>query len=243
MRVVGATTVGKGGDGPCTLWVTHWGRWQGNPRFSEEFVTHLETELEQSRLRESETLGALKEMQDKVLDMEKVTGMARGCHSWGQGWSHEWPWGWGVSHKWSWGWGWSCGWHWGWSHEWFWGWRVSHKWSWGQAVSHEGSWTWCPLSLRIPSATELSPWGPPVPHVPGGSHVPCHLPAMPQECPHLHLAEGNESSVPPPQGVPADDQCHHPEVSPMTFSVTVPRCPCRRPVLLCWDIPTPGCPH
>lgn len=50
------------------------GRWQGNPRFSEEFVTHLETELEQSRLRESETLGALKEMQDKVLDMEKVGG-------------------------------------------------------------------------------------------------------------------------------------------------------------------------
>ncbi|GAB0201756.1 EVI5-like protein [Grus japonensis] len=51
---------------------------QGNPRFSEEFVTHLETELEQSRLRESETLGALKEMQDKVLDMEKVTRTARG---------------------------------------------------------------------------------------------------------------------------------------------------------------------
>ncbi|XP_027563882.1 EVI5-like protein, partial [Neopelma chrysocephalum] len=44
---------------------------QGTPRFSEEFVTHLQTELEQSRLRESETLGALKEMQDKVLDMEK----------------------------------------------------------------------------------------------------------------------------------------------------------------------------
>ncbi|XP_025048548.1 EVI5-like protein isoform X2 [Alligator sinensis] len=44
---------------------------QGNPRFTEEFVTHLETELEQSRLRESETLSALKEMQDKVLDMEK----------------------------------------------------------------------------------------------------------------------------------------------------------------------------
>ncbi|XP_077183413.1 EVI5-like protein isoform X2 [Paroedura picta] len=44
---------------------------QGNPRFSEEFVNHLETELEQSRLRESETLSALKEMQDKVLDMEK----------------------------------------------------------------------------------------------------------------------------------------------------------------------------
>uniref|UniRef100_A0A8C3XSX8 Ecotropic viral integration site 5 like n=1 Tax=Chelydra serpentina TaxID=8475 RepID=A0A8C3XSX8_CHESE len=44
---------------------------QGNPRFTEEFVNHLETELEQSRLREMETLGALKEMQDKVLDMEK----------------------------------------------------------------------------------------------------------------------------------------------------------------------------
>ncbi|XP_053824212.1 EVI5-like protein [Vidua chalybeata] len=44
---------------------------QGNPRLSEEFVAHLETELERSRLRESETLGALKEMQDKVLDMEK----------------------------------------------------------------------------------------------------------------------------------------------------------------------------
>ncbi|XP_064258174.1 EVI5-like protein isoform X10 [Passer domesticus] len=47
---------------------------QGNPRLSEEFVAHLETELERSRLRESETLGALKEMQDKVLDMEKVCG-------------------------------------------------------------------------------------------------------------------------------------------------------------------------
>ncbi|XP_030826378.1 EVI5-like protein [Camarhynchus parvulus] len=44
---------------------------QANPRLSEEFVAHLETELERSRLRESETLGALKEMQDKVLDMEK----------------------------------------------------------------------------------------------------------------------------------------------------------------------------
>ncbi|XP_048149047.1 EVI5-like protein [Corvus hawaiiensis] len=43
----------------------------GNRRLSEEFVAQLETELEQSRLRESETLGALKEMQDKVLDMEK----------------------------------------------------------------------------------------------------------------------------------------------------------------------------
>lgn len=35
-------------------------------------MSHLETELEQSRLREAETLSALKEMQDKVLDMEKV---------------------------------------------------------------------------------------------------------------------------------------------------------------------------
>ncbi|XP_034262948.1 EVI5-like protein isoform X2 [Pantherophis guttatus] len=48
---------------------------QGNPRYSEEFVSHLETELEQSRLRESETLGALKEMQDKVLDMEKKNSL------------------------------------------------------------------------------------------------------------------------------------------------------------------------
>lgn len=45
---------------------------QDNPRLTEDFVTHLETELEQSRLRETETLGALREMQDKVLDMEKV---------------------------------------------------------------------------------------------------------------------------------------------------------------------------
>uniref|UniRef100_A0A8C5L6G6 Ecotropic viral integration site 5 like n=1 Tax=Jaculus jaculus TaxID=51337 RepID=A0A8C5L6G6_JACJA len=42
-----------------------------NPRLSEDFVAHLETQLEQSRLRETETLGALREMQDKVLDMEK----------------------------------------------------------------------------------------------------------------------------------------------------------------------------
>ncbi|XP_063148576.1 EVI5-like protein isoform X3 [Candoia aspera] len=48
---------------------------QGNPRFSEEFVSHLETELEQSRLRESETLSALKEMQDKVLEMEKKNSL------------------------------------------------------------------------------------------------------------------------------------------------------------------------
>lgn len=45
---------------------------QDNPRLTEDFVAHLETELEQSRLREMETLGALREMQDKVLDMEKV---------------------------------------------------------------------------------------------------------------------------------------------------------------------------
>ncbi|XP_073910343.1 EVI5-like protein isoform X2 [Castor canadensis] len=44
---------------------------QENPRLTEDFVAHLETELEQSRLRETETLGALREMQDKVLDMEK----------------------------------------------------------------------------------------------------------------------------------------------------------------------------
>ncbi|XP_069460102.1 EVI5-like protein isoform X2 [Ambystoma mexicanum] len=44
---------------------------KSDSRFTEEFVSHLELELEQSRLRETETLGALKEMQDKVLDMEK----------------------------------------------------------------------------------------------------------------------------------------------------------------------------
>lgn len=35
-------------------------------------MTNLQTQLEQSRLREAELLGALKEMQDKVLDLEKV---------------------------------------------------------------------------------------------------------------------------------------------------------------------------
>jgi len=35
-------------------------------------VSNLQTQLEQSRLREAELLGALKEMQDKVLDLEKV---------------------------------------------------------------------------------------------------------------------------------------------------------------------------
>lgn len=36
-------------------------------------MNSLQTQLEQSRLREAELLGALKEMQDKVLDLEKVT--------------------------------------------------------------------------------------------------------------------------------------------------------------------------
>ncbi|XP_028827998.1 EVI5-like protein isoform X2 [Denticeps clupeoides] len=40
-------------------------------KHSEEFVSGLQTQLEQSRLREAELLGALKEMQDKVLDLEK----------------------------------------------------------------------------------------------------------------------------------------------------------------------------
>lgn len=35
-------------------------------------MNSLQTQLEQSRLRETELLGALKEMQDKVLDLEKV---------------------------------------------------------------------------------------------------------------------------------------------------------------------------
>uniref|UniRef100_A0A673D0P8 Si:ch211-239f4.1 n=1 Tax=Sphaeramia orbicularis TaxID=375764 RepID=A0A673D0P8_9TELE len=40
-------------------------------RYTEQFVNSLQTELEQSRLHEAELLGALKEMQDKVLDLEK----------------------------------------------------------------------------------------------------------------------------------------------------------------------------
>ncbi|XP_053318157.1 EVI5-like protein isoform X2 [Spea bombifrons] len=44
---------------------------QTDPRITEELVNHLESELEQSRLREAETLGALKEMQEKVVDLEK----------------------------------------------------------------------------------------------------------------------------------------------------------------------------
>lgn len=40
-------------------------------KFTEPFVSNLQTELEESRLREAELLGALKEMQDKVLDLEK----------------------------------------------------------------------------------------------------------------------------------------------------------------------------
>ncbi|XP_036701927.1 EVI5-like protein isoform X3 [Balaenoptera musculus] len=78
---------GRGGarPGPTAGWQegcpplgTAWGptqpsaRPQDNPRLTEDFVAHLETELEQSRLRETETLGALREMQDKVLDMEKL---------------------------------------------------------------------------------------------------------------------------------------------------------------------------
>uniref|UniRef100_H3C763 Ecotropic viral integration site 5 like n=1 Tax=Tetraodon nigroviridis TaxID=99883 RepID=H3C763_TETNG len=39
--------------------------------YTEPLVTSLQTQLEQSRLREAELLGALKEMQDKVLDLEK----------------------------------------------------------------------------------------------------------------------------------------------------------------------------
>ncbi|KAK7929910.1 hypothetical protein WMY93_006305 [Mugilogobius chulae] len=40
-------------------------------KYSEEFVNNLQTQLEQSRLHEAELLGALKEMQDKILDLEK----------------------------------------------------------------------------------------------------------------------------------------------------------------------------
>ncbi|XP_034402052.1 EVI5-like protein isoform X1 [Cyclopterus lumpus] len=40
-------------------------------KYTETFVSNLQTQLEQSRLREAELQGALKEMQDKVLDLEK----------------------------------------------------------------------------------------------------------------------------------------------------------------------------
>ncbi|XP_069051787.1 EVI5-like protein isoform X2 [Lepisosteus oculatus] len=40
-------------------------------QYTEQFVSGLQTELEQSRLQEAELLAALKEMQDKVLELEK----------------------------------------------------------------------------------------------------------------------------------------------------------------------------
>ncbi|XP_053712921.1 EVI5-like protein isoform X1 [Synchiropus splendidus] len=40
-------------------------------KYTEPFVNNLQTQLEQSRLHEAELVGALKEMQDKVLDLEK----------------------------------------------------------------------------------------------------------------------------------------------------------------------------
>uniref|UniRef100_A0A673JMP6 Ecotropic viral integration site 5b n=1 Tax=Sinocyclocheilus rhinocerous TaxID=307959 RepID=A0A673JMP6_9TELE len=44
---------------------------KGNPRYSEEFILQLERELVQARLQEAESQCALKEMQDKILNMEK----------------------------------------------------------------------------------------------------------------------------------------------------------------------------
>ncbi|XP_044056822.1 ecotropic viral integration site 5 protein isoform X1 [Siniperca chuatsi] len=44
---------------------------KGAPRYSEESVLQLERELVQARLKEAESQCALKEMQDKILDMEK----------------------------------------------------------------------------------------------------------------------------------------------------------------------------
>lgn len=41
-------------------------------QYTDQFVSNMQTQLEESRLREAELLGALKEMQDKVLDLEKV---------------------------------------------------------------------------------------------------------------------------------------------------------------------------
>lgn len=45
---------------------------KGNPRYSEESILQLERELVQARLKDAESQCALKEMQDKILDMEKV---------------------------------------------------------------------------------------------------------------------------------------------------------------------------
>ncbi|XP_069088462.1 ecotropic viral integration site 5 protein homolog isoform X3 [Pleurodeles waltl] len=42
-----------------------------SPRYSEDFVLQLETELVHSRLKEAESQCAMKEIQDKILDMEK----------------------------------------------------------------------------------------------------------------------------------------------------------------------------
>ncbi|KAI2663556.1 hypothetical protein H4Q32_012115 [Labeo rohita] len=44
---------------------------KANPRYTEEFILQLERELVQARLKEAESQCALKEMQDKILDMEK----------------------------------------------------------------------------------------------------------------------------------------------------------------------------
>ncbi|XP_075901236.1 ecotropic viral integration site 5 protein homolog isoform X3 [Nelusetta ayraudi] len=44
---------------------------KGAPRYSEESMLQLERELVQARLKEAESQCALKEMQDKILDMEK----------------------------------------------------------------------------------------------------------------------------------------------------------------------------
>uniref|UniRef100_A0A8C9VVX9 Ecotropic viral integration site 5 like n=1 Tax=Scleropages formosus TaxID=113540 RepID=A0A8C9VVX9_SCLFO len=43
--------------------------------YTEQFVSSLQTQLEQSRLQEAELLGALKEMQDKVLELEKRSSL------------------------------------------------------------------------------------------------------------------------------------------------------------------------
>lgn len=45
---------------------------KGPSQFSEESVLQLERELVQARLKDAESQCALKEMQDKILEMEKV---------------------------------------------------------------------------------------------------------------------------------------------------------------------------
>lgn len=53
---------------------------KSSSRYSEDFVLQLEKELVQARLSEAESHCAMKEMQDKVLEMEKASQTRLLCH-------------------------------------------------------------------------------------------------------------------------------------------------------------------